>query len=345
MKSEPKPESRRSTYVSQRSLLQRDKTPRPPAYTIQSSKRVRRRGTNWSESHFSPRQSRISAASATQTDKKELCSTDLDRSMPCCKAGGSITEIGICCRCAITCEARSTIISSPGGTKPAHCVVSGGSAQVHQSAVPAFAQATPQRVYITTNSGTQSCLADASASSLARYKRQKLSTKRARAFACPFYKYDPTRYSPHNADTQLARRFRTCSGPGWDSTHRLKEHLTRAHDNELELAPSMVRQELKRKSRGSTEEERWTSIFLMVSFPCRVVSRVISLVLQDTNVPLACFLVAFTKFDEQRRRRTLYNFPVLFLRLLCIYSVLYNYSLLLNVLPRTCLLGAGCFLQ
>ena len=206
-------------------------------------------------------------ASATQTDKKELCSTDLDRSMPCCKAAGSVTEIGICCRCAITREARSTIISSPGGIKPAHCVASGGSTPVLQSAVPAFAQVAPQGVYITTNSGTRSCLADASASSLAGCKRQKLSTKRARAFACPFYKYDPTRYSPHNTDAQLARRFRTCSGPGWDSTHRLKEHLTRAHGNELELAPSVVRQELKRKSRGSSEEERWTSIFLMVSFP------------------------------------------------------------------------------
>src|SRR4051812_8337488 len=140
MKSEPKPESRRSTYVSQRSLLQRDKTPRAPAYTIQSSKRVRRRGTNWSGSHFNPRQSKISAASATQIDKKELCSTDVDRSMACCRASGSVTEIGICCRCAMTCEARSTIISSPGGIKPAHCVDSGGSAQVHQSAVPAFAQ-------------------------------------------------------------------------------------------------------------------------------------------------------------------------------------------------------------
>jgi hypothetical protein len=267
MKPEPRPESRRSVYISQRSRLQRDKTPRPSAHTIPSSKRVRRREAYRSESHFSPRPSRISPASVTQTDKKELCSTDLDRSMPCCKAGGSVTEIGICCRCAITREARSAIISSPGGIKPAHCVASGGSAPVLQSAVPTFAQVTPQGAYVTTNSGTRSCLADASVSSPASCKRQKLSTKRARAFACPFYKHDPTRYSPHNTDTQLARRFRTCSGPGWDSTHRLKEHLTRAHDNELELAPSMVRQELKRKSRGSTEEERWTSIFRMVSSP------------------------------------------------------------------------------
>ena len=294
MKSEPRPESRRSTHISQRSLLQRDKTPRPPAHTILSSKRIKRRGTNRSASHFSPRPSRISAASATQIDKKELCSTDLDRSMPCCKAGGSGTEIGICCRCAITREARSTIIRSPGGIKPAHSVTSGRSTPVFQSAVPAFAQVTPQGAYITTNSGTRSCPADASASPLASYKRQKLSTKRARAFACPFYKYDPTRYSPHNTDAQLARRFRTCSGPGWDSTHRLKEHLTRAHDNELEKAPSMVRQELKRKSRGSTEEERWTSIFLMASFPCHVLSRMVSLVLQETNVPLVRFLAAST---------------------------------------------------
>lgn len=293
MKSESKPESRRSTYINQRNLLQRDKTPRPPTHTIPSSKRVGRRGTSRSESRFSPRPSRISVASVTQIDKKELCSMDLDRSMPCCKAGGSVTEIGICRRCAITREVRSTVISPPGGTKPAHCVASGGSTSVLQSAVPAFAQVTPHRAHITATSGAQSSLADASASTLASYKQQKLSTKRTRAFACPFYKYDPTRYSPHNTDAQLARRFRTCSGPGWDSTHRLKEHLTRAHDNELELAPSMVRQELKRKSRGSTEEERWTSIFLMVSFTRRVLSRVISVVLQETNVPLARFMVAF----------------------------------------------------
>ena len=291
MKFEPKPESRRSTHISQRSLLQRDKTPRSPAHTILSSKRIRRRGTNRPGSHFSPRPFRTSAASATQIDKKELCSTDLDRSMPCCKSGGSVTEIGICCRCTTSREARSTSISSPGGVKPVHCVASGGSTPELQSAVPAFAQVTPQGAHITTNSGTRSCLADASAPPLASYKRQILSTKRARAFACPFYKYDPTRYSPHNADTQLARRFRTCSGPGWDSTHRLKEHLTRAHDDELRLAPSTVRQELKRKSRGSTEEERWTSIFLMVSFPCRMLSSMISLVLQETIVPLARFLV------------------------------------------------------
>jgi hypothetical protein len=293
MKSETKPQSRRSTYTNQRNLLQRNKTPRPHTHTIPSFKRVRGRGTSRSESYFSSRSSRISAPSATQIDKKELCSMDLDRSMPCCKAGGSVAETGICCRCATTPEARSTVISSPGGVKSAHCIASGGSTSVLQSAIPAFAQVTPQKACATTTSGAQSYPADASASSLASYKRQKLSTKRARAFACPFYKYNPTRYSPHNTDAQLARRFRTCSGPGWDSTHRLKEHLTRAHDNEPELAPSMVRQELKRKSRGSTEEERWISIFLMVSFTCCVLSRMTPVVLQETNVPLARFLLAF----------------------------------------------------
>jgi hypothetical protein len=266
MKSKPTPESRRSAHINQRNFLQRDKPPRHPTQTISSSKKFRRRGTRRPESHLSPQPSRISAASVTQIDKSELCSIDLDRSMPRHKAGDSATEIGICSRCAITHESRSTVISSLGSIKSTHCIARGESTSLLQGALPAFAQATPPSAYVTTTGGAQSYLSDASASSLACYKRQKLSPKRARAFACPFYKYDPTRYSPHNTDAQLARRFRTCSGPGWDSTHRLKEHLTRAHDSELELAPSMVRQELKRKSRGSSEEERWISIFLMVSF-------------------------------------------------------------------------------
>lgn len=38
-------------------------------------------------------------------------------------------------------------------------------------------------------------------------------------FACPFYKHDPLRY----------RNRRTCPGPGWQTVHRMKEHLYRAH--------------------------------------------------------------------------------------------------------------------
>jgi hypothetical protein len=38
-------------------------------------------------------------------------------------------------------------------------------------------------------------------------------------FACPFYKHDPIRY----------RNRRTCPGPGWQTVHRMKEHLYRAH--------------------------------------------------------------------------------------------------------------------
>jgi hypothetical protein len=38
-------------------------------------------------------------------------------------------------------------------------------------------------------------------------------------FACPFYKHDPNRY----------RNLRTCTGPGWPTVHRMKEHLYRSH--------------------------------------------------------------------------------------------------------------------
>ncbi|KAI8724142.1 hypothetical protein NCS52_00271900 [Fusarium sp. LHS14.1] len=40
-----------------------------------------------------------------------------------------------------------------------------------------------------------------------------------RKFACPFYKYD----------RQAFMSSRTCVGPGWDSVHRVKEHIFRRH--------------------------------------------------------------------------------------------------------------------
>lgn len=42
-------------------------------------------------------------------------------------------------------------------------------------------------------------------------------------FACPFYKHDPNRY----------RNQRTCPGPGWQTVHRMKEHLYRAHTQSI----------------------------------------------------------------------------------------------------------------
>ncbi|RGP79828.1 hypothetical protein FLONG3_2008 [Fusarium longipes] len=41
----------------------------------------------------------------------------------------------------------------------------------------------------------------------------------ARRFACPFYKHDPVRYGTS----------RSCVGPGWNSVHRVKEHVFRSH--------------------------------------------------------------------------------------------------------------------
>ncbi|KAI0143201.1 hypothetical protein BJ166DRAFT_597109 [Pestalotiopsis sp. NC0098] len=41
----------------------------------------------------------------------------------------------------------------------------------------------------------------------------------AKLFACPFFQHDPT----------MKYCSRACTGPGWPSIHRLKEHLTRVH--------------------------------------------------------------------------------------------------------------------
>ncbi|KAI1459618.1 hypothetical protein F4805DRAFT_419639 [Annulohypoxylon moriforme] len=49
----------------------------------------------------------------------------------------------------------------------------------------------------------------------------------SRKLACPYFKKDPEHF-------QLAR---SCSGPGWDTVHRIKEHLDRKHA----LPPSCVR--------------------------------------------------------------------------------------------------------
>ncbi|KAF4343380.1 hypothetical protein FBEOM_2678 [Fusarium beomiforme] len=49
-------------------------------------------------------------------------------------------------------------------------------------------------------------------------KRPKTSPTPPR-FACPFYKHDPERYETS----------RSCCGPGWESVHRVKEHIFRSH--------------------------------------------------------------------------------------------------------------------
>ncbi|KAI0897926.1 hypothetical protein F4806DRAFT_507681 [Annulohypoxylon nitens] len=40
-----------------------------------------------------------------------------------------------------------------------------------------------------------------------------------RKFACPYFKYNPTKY----------QEWRNCPGPGWPDVHRVKEHLYRRH--------------------------------------------------------------------------------------------------------------------
>ncbi|UPK96912.1 hypothetical protein LCI18_007847 [Fusarium solani-melongenae] len=50
-------------------------------------------------------------------------------------------------------------------------------------------------------------------------KRNEEEEPGRRKFACPFYKYD----------RQAFMSSRTCVGPGWDSVHRVKEHIFRRH--------------------------------------------------------------------------------------------------------------------
>ncbi|KAI0158594.1 hypothetical protein BJ166DRAFT_307453 [Pestalotiopsis sp. NC0098] len=50
-------------------------------------------------------------------------------------------------------------------------------------------------------------------------KRSRISTSPALKLACPFFKRDPTKYKDRQA----------CTGPGYTSISRLKEHIYRAH--------------------------------------------------------------------------------------------------------------------
>ncbi|KAK9798848.1 hypothetical protein SCARD494_02726 [Seiridium cardinale] len=50
-------------------------------------------------------------------------------------------------------------------------------------------------------------------------KRARKDAEDKPLFACPFFQHDPTTHCTH----------RSCTGPGWPSIHRLKEHLNRIH--------------------------------------------------------------------------------------------------------------------
>lgn len=243
--------------VNQHILSYGGETPGSSAYTMLLSKRGKRKGRTQTELHSLCR----TRGGSVKVDRQEFCATNLPRPVPCYRASGSSNDFGFSRRNAVACRDPSTSISSTEGGKAADRPDKCKSPPIIQDLA-----VSPKRAYATIDAGKESCADDASTSPLANRKRQKLSTKKAWAFACPFYKHDPVRYNPQNTDSQLARRFRTCSGPGWDSTHRLKEHLTRAHETELGQASWLVRHQLKRKSRGSTEEERWTTIYMML-FP------------------------------------------------------------------------------
>ncbi|KAF5596304.1 hypothetical protein FPANT_4392 [Fusarium pseudoanthophilum] len=85
-------------------------------------------------------------------------------------------------------------------------------------------------------------------------KKRSKTTSTAPRFACPFYKNDPERY----ANT------RSCCGPGWETVHRVKEHIFRSHthpEHECQRCFQSFKTELK------------LSKHLRASAPCEVQSR------------------------------------------------------------------------
>lgn len=62
-------------------------------------------------------------------------------------------------------------------------------------------------------------------------KKQKSSILQqeglGKRFACPYYKKDPEKY----------KSWRTCPGPGWQTVHRMKEHLYRRHQRKRHACP------------------------------------------------------------------------------------------------------------
>ncbi|KAF5695776.1 hypothetical protein FDENT_82 [Fusarium denticulatum] len=85
-------------------------------------------------------------------------------------------------------------------------------------------------------------------------KKRSKTTSTTPRFACPFYKHDPERY----ANT------RSCCGPGWETVHRVKEHIFRSHthpEHECQRCFQSFKTELK------------LSKHLRASAPCEVQSR------------------------------------------------------------------------
>ncbi|KAL5619437.1 hypothetical protein FOVSG1_001659 [Fusarium oxysporum f. sp. vasinfectum] len=85
-------------------------------------------------------------------------------------------------------------------------------------------------------------------------KKRSKTTSTAPRFACPFYKHDPERYE----------NSRSCCGPGWESVHRVKEHIFRSH--------TLPEHECQRCFQ-CFKTERMLSKHLRASAPCEVQSR------------------------------------------------------------------------
>ena len=80
-----------------------------------------------------------------------------------------------------------------------------------------------------------------------------------RLLACPFYQQDPTAFR----QTRNHIKFRSCFGPGWPSIHRLREHLSRAHETDIHEASAAG---IWGRLNGDDEEQRWIELYRIL-FP------------------------------------------------------------------------------
>ena len=256
----------------ERNLSRRDHASRP-AEGPNSSGRGHKRRTPQHELDlgYSPSCSTIDLATAI--DEKDIWQTDSERSASYCSSSVFRSGSEGLCRASPTVQIFLSPANSPSAFEPGQWPSSDstgvelGSLFDDEPERPPKRRQTPGEIESDLSRDHDVYLAQLQRESIQGVEPprqmdsavQFLSQPRPRpTFACPYFKRNAAHYNPQNDDVQLARRFRTCAGPGWESTHRLKEHLTRAHVDELTLE---LREQLKRKSRGSTEEERWMLIY------------------------------------------------------------------------------------
>ncbi len=214
--------------VDQEPLDLTDSPPRPvPQARWNESRRTR--GISQRQPWFTQSPSRLTTDHTTWIDQKQLCLDDLDRSTQCYRANFSSTAAQSCGPGAAAAWSPVALTSSETDAE------SQVSLRWDQS-IPGSGNTSPDPTQMELQGLPEPSLRGCESDDrVAKREHEALSAsmQRPQAFACPFHKYNPSYYNPRNNNTQLARSYRTCAGPGWDSTHRLKEHLNRAHKAEI----------------------------------------------------------------------------------------------------------------